>query len=127
MSFSHVISQNVGGDASGLTRSKSYTGSSETDLSESISVGTDTPLVVAIDVSAVKSFYVVSDRQVTLETNNASAPTNTLTLKAGVPYLWNTDSYDTFKLTGDVTIIYVTNASGGTAQLEFRILQDATP
>lgn len=127
MAYSHTNTKAIVTAGGGLTYSKSYSGSAEVNISETIAVGTDTAVNCAIDVSAVKSFYVVSDKAITLETNSASSPTNTLVLKAGVPYTYDTDSYDTFKLTGDVTVIYVTNASGGDAALELRCVQDSTP
>lgn len=128
MAFSHTTAINLASASGTLERTKAYSGSSETNLSESVvTASTDLAITCAIDVSAVKSFYVVSDQAVTLETNSGSSPTNTLTLVAGVPYQWNTDSYNTFKLTGDVTVIYVTNASGSTAAIELRCIQDATP
>lgn len=111
-----------------LTDSKSYSGSSFLELEESVANGsTDLAIVVAIDVSAVKAFYIISDVAMTIETNSGSSPTNTLSLVAGVPYLWTTDSYNTFKLTGDVTVMYATNASGSAGTLKLRVLQDATP
>lgn len=127
MAFSHTITVAVQPASAGVSRSKSYSGSQETSLSETIAVGTDTPIYTQIDVTAVKSFYIVSDRAVTLETNDGSSPDDTLVLKAGVPYIWNTDSYDTFQLTADVVVIYVTNASGASANIEMRCIQDATP
>ncbi len=77
---------------------------------------TDQLAVAALDVSAVKSFILISDKAISFETNATNhAGGNIITLKANVPYVWNTDSYDTFQLTADVTAIYLTNASGATA------------
>ncbi len=111
-----------------IRASKTYTGTGWAGFDESIANGqTDKQVVVAIDVSAVKSIVILSDQAVTLETNSGSTPTNTLSLVAGVPYVWNTDSYDTFKLTGDVTAVYITNSSGAAARVQLDALLDATP
>jgi hypothetical protein len=111
-----------------VTGSKQYTGSSKVSLDETVASGsTDLLINVAIDVSAVKSFILLSDQAVTIETNNGAAPDNTIVLVANVAYVWTTDSYDTFKLTVDVTKIYVTNASGSTATIKLEALVDATP
>lgn len=128
MSFSHNVTFSVrrGGDDP-VSETLTFSASSEANFDETIAVGTDTVLNIAIDVSAVKSFFIVSDRAVTIETNNGGSPTNTLTLAAGVPYVWNTSSADTFKLTGDVTKYYVTNASGGSARIQQYCIQDSTP
>ena len=128
MAFSHTVSYSVAASSGTLSRSKSYTGSSQVEVSESVADSeTDYDIVVAIDVSAVKSFYIVSDQTVTVETNSGSEADDTLSLVAGVPYVWNTDSYDSFQLGTDVTVLYVTNASGSTANIELRCVMDATP
>ena len=128
MAFSHTVSYSVAASSGTLQRSKSYSGSGQVEISESVADSeTDYDIAVAIDVSAVQSFYIVSDQAVTVETNDGSSPDDTIALVAGVPYVWNTDSYDSFLLTADVTVIYVTNASGATANIEIRCVQDATP
>jgi hypothetical protein len=99
-----------------------------TELSESVATAsTDTLIAVSIDVSAVKAFYLVSSAAITVETNSGSAADDTLSLVAGQPYVWHTGSYDTFLLGTDVTGLYITNASGSTAAIELRVIQDATP
>lgn len=128
MSFTHVVSQSIDSGAGAITKSKTYTNSGRISISEDIATAiTDGPIIVAIDVSAVESFLLVSNQDVTIETNNATTPSDTINLLAGVPYIWTTDSYDTLKLTVDVTIIYVTNASGATATIQIEALVDATP
>ncbi len=128
MAFTHAVTVGVQPSGGGVSRTASYSASSELAMTETIAdSSTDYEITTSIDVSAVKSFYVVSDRAVTLETNSGSSPADTISLKAGIPYIWNTDSYDTFKLGTDVTAIFITNASGGTATLELRCIQDATP
>lgn len=111
-----------------LKPSKTYSASYEVNLAETIANGsTDFSIPCALDVSAVKSIWISCDVAVTVETNSGSAPDNTLVLKAGIPYIWNTDSYDTFKLTADVTSLKITNASGSAASLLIHAIQDATP
>ncbi len=95
---------------------------------EPIAVGTNIPVGLSLDVSAVESCIIYSDRVVTIKTNSSGSPTDTLVMKAGIGYRWNKDSYDTFKLTGDITGgLYVTNASGGGALLTFHAVIDPTP
>ncbi len=88
---------------------------------------TDQLLTLSLDVSAVKAFYIVSDQNITIETNNASTPTDTINLVANRPYEWDTDSYDSFLLTADVTAIYLTNASGSTATVYLEAVVDPSP
>ena len=81
-----------------------------------------------IDVSQVVACYLSSTKAVTLETNATDASGgNTITLAADVPYMWNTGSPDTLKLTADVTKIYVSNASGSAATVSALIVQDGSP
>ena len=123
-----TIKRSVTTGSGTTTDNTDYTGTAVTLVDESVTTGqTDFLINVAIDVSAVKAFYLVSDQAVTIETNSGSAADNTIVLVANVPYVWHTSWYDAFLLTIDVTKIYVTNASGSTATIEMRVLQDATP
>lgn len=128
MSYSHIVVDSVDAGDGEIKKTNTYTASSRVSVSESVTTGqTDFAISVAIDVSAVKSFFLCSDYAVTVETNNGTTPDDTITLVAGVPYKWNTDSYDTFQLGTDVTAIYVTNASGSTATIQLEAIVDATP
>jgi len=89
---------------------------------------TDQQLTVAIDVSAVKGFLIVSEGgALTVETNNGTTPDDTLVLPAGRPYEWDTDSLDSFLLTADVTDLFLTNASGAAATLYAWAVVDPSP
>jgi len=87
---------------------------------------TDQEIECALDVSKVKSFYLVSDQDVTFETNNGAAADDTIALKADEPYVWHTNSYDSFLLDTDVTAVFITNASGATATIHMVALLDGT-
>lgn len=126
MAYSHVYT--VKFSAASAEKQNTYSASANCELSETVADSTTNLLMnIAIDVSAVTSFYMCSDKALTVKTNSSGSPDNTIVLKANVPYIWNSDSYDTFKLTADVTKIYVTNASGASAALEIHCLQDSTP
>lgn len=128
MAFTYTPEWNITAASGRTAKSKAYSGSQIVELDESVADSqTDSQINVAIDVSAVKTFYVVSDQNVTLETNSGSTPADTIALKADVPYVWTTDSYDSFLLGTDVTAIFITNASGSTAAITLRALIDATP
>lgn len=81
----------------------------------------------ALDVSACSSFYLVSDQDVTFETNDGSSPGDSIALKANEPYVWHDSSYDSFLLGTDVTSVFITNASGSTATIYCVALYDLTP
>ena len=82
---------------------------------------------IAIDVSQVKTFFIVSTQDVTVETNDGSTPDNTLSLVANEPYIWHVSALDTFQLDTDVTAMYITNASGAEATVYVDVVEDTTP
>lgn len=92
-------------------------------------VVTDTEFDLAIDVSAVKSFYILATQDTTLETNAVDATGgNTLNLVANWPYFWGSVlSYNTFKLTSDVTKMFFTKAATGVCNVTVRCIVDASP
>lgn len=84
-----------------------------------------------LDVSAVKSFYLNSSQDVLLDTNvitpNPGVDGNVISLLADIPYVWHVNSYDSFLLTLDVTVLYFTNTSGAVATIDCVALYDASP
>ncbi len=103
--------------------------SGEAAISEAVPANTtNLHLTLALDQSALKSFYAVSDEAVTIKTNSSSAPDDTLTLVAGVPMWWPGSPAGSCPITADVSAgIYVTNATANAATLTIFALQDATP
>lgn len=88
---------------------------------------TDQEVPLAIDVSQVKAILFLATVDMTVETNDGSSPSNTLSLTANRPYIWYANALDTFQLTVDVTKLYVSNSSGAAGVLSIAGLQDATP
>lgn len=129
MAASHVLGINWNGGGISLSKSITSSATGEVNINaESIATAeTDYEIIWACDVSALTSLYIVSTQDVTFETNDGVAPDNTIALRADEPYIWHTNSYDSCLLTVDVTSIFITNASGATATLDIRSLQDATP
>lgn len=128
MSYTHSLTEIVDPGGTPISATNSFSGSSHVQVSETVTTGqTDVQINVALDVSAIKSIIIKSDKAVTLETNSGSAAANTINLLANVPYIWNTNSYNTCLLTTDVTAIFITNASGSTATITLDAILDATP
>jgi len=110
------------------SKSTTYSASLLVELDESIpDATTDQEILATIDVTAVKAFFLTSDQAITIETNSATVPDDTIVLVANKPYVWFTGAYDAFLLGTDVTTLYVTNASGAAAALQMWALVDATP
>ena len=130
MEFTHTLKRDwVGPSGRQITADKTYSGDAQASVSQSIPDSeTDFEVTFTLDVSAIQSIYIKSDQDLTLETNDGTTPTDTIDLKAGVPYIWHTGSYFTNLLTADITAnIFLTNASGSAAKLEIEVVTDPTP
>jgi hypothetical protein len=129
MSFTHTITTGWGnGGAAAITQAVSKTAGQEINIDETIAdTTTDGLVALAIDVSQLESAFILSDQDLTLETNSGSAADATISLKANEPLIWRKATYfvNPFGST-DVTALYVTNASGSSASLRARLLIDPT-
>ena len=103
-----------------------FTGAANLEVDETFPQGNDQGLVMTLDVSQVKAFWIQSDQNCTIETNSSGAPTNTLSLLANKPYVWYEGAYDAFKLTADVTQLFVTVPGATSANIKIRALYDPT-
>lgn len=90
-----------------------------------VSPSTDKLVTVMIPVSQLKTFYLASDQDVTVETNNSSAPQETFNLKANKPVVWFT-GMSAAPIAGNVTALYITNSSGATATVKLLAGWDPT-
>lgn len=128
MAFTHTLTKQIQTPEGTVSQAVAVTGSSVVAIDEAVAnSATNFQINVAIDVSALKSIYIVSDQAVTMETNSGSSPNETLNLLAGVPYEWQAGGYFTNLLETDITAVFITNASGATANVSLRALLDATP
>lgn len=86
---------------------------------------TNVQIDIALDVSQMKSAFLMCTAACTLKTNSTSAPDATITLAAGAPIPWVAAWGGTNPYGGtDVTKVYATCADGGTLYL-FHVV-DAT-
>lgn len=110
------ISQTVVIEADGETNRNITVPANQTDLAVNLDV----------DVSAMKSLYIHSDKALTIQTNDGTTPDDTITVAANSPVIWYTGCGWDSPLSADVTgTIYVTNTDA--ALLKIRILTDSTP
>lgn len=121
------ITVDVGGVS--VTSSNQVTGSGAVIVNENIpDESVDLEVVVPLDFSALKIFYMESDQDLTIETNSASEPDDTIALTAGQPILYSSDMGESANpFSADVTTLYVANASGSDATLKIQALTDVTP
>lgn len=79
-----------------------------------------------IDISQIVLVAIEASTDTTVKTNSSGSPTDTLSLKANVPLIWQTgDPAGQMFLSGDATKFYITNAAVST--VKFAALMDTTP
>lgn len=128
MSFTATVTERVTIGTSTIENINTYTDSAQLLIDEAVADSeTDYEIALVMDVSEIATVYIVSDQAVTLEFNNSTTGVPEIVLVAGVPYMWHTNSYFTNLLATDITTLYVTNASGETANLQLRFIYDSTP
>jgi len=87
---------------------------------------TDQALGLAFTLADVKGLFIWSDKDLTLETNSSSVPQESLAQKANTWTVWTPNSLFTLAdlFAGNVTNVFVTNASGAIAQLVIGVLKN---
>lgn len=130
MAFSQNMNIISSGAGSVINGSKTYTGDGHQQLEIDLATNeTDTLVNFELDVSQIKALMMLADNDLTVETNSASSPVDTIALLAGVPYIEvGDDTYFTKLLTTDVTSLILTNASGTkTVKFKLSVITDSTP
>lgn len=106
-----------------VSASKAYTADGSSSHEVTIADGaSDQVVLLPIDSSQIKVFYMHSDQDVTVETPVDSA----VILKANVPYLWTVDSIDAFIFYGETDRLLVSNSSGSSATFFVEQLYDSS-
>lgn len=130
MGFTHRFNATYqAGNEAAIGSVVEVTGESEANLS-GISVAAaspDTQVILGLRAAGLKTLYILSDKDLTVETNDGTTPDDTISVKANVPYLWSLASGVTCPITVDVVDVFLTNTGTGTATVHIRALQDATP
>ena len=71
--------------------------------------------------ATLRSIFLLSGRDATLELNSPTSPTQTIALKAGIPLEWEaTSGYHANPITASFSGVYVTTAAA--ARVQIRIL-----
>lgn len=90
-------------------------------------VTNDVEVAAVFSVASLKMVFILSDKDVTLETNSSSAPDQTISLLANKPLFWYEGAYHANPFTDDVTKFFFSNAGATDANVRIRILRDGTP
>jgi hypothetical protein len=103
--------------------SKAYVGNEENDFDGTVAASTTNQTeTLVVTVANIQSLLLLSDQALTIKTNSATSPQDTITLKANVPIIWNTDSWDAKPFSGNVTNLFLTNGGSTLANVKIRIL-----
>lgn len=128
MAFSHKITEthstNEGVIAS---RTVTVTDEAEVGYDDVVAPGAvDVAANVAFPFAGIKALCLVSDKAVTIKTNDAGTPGNTIALAAGVPLIWYVGARGANPFTADVTELFLSNAGGVAANVKIRVLVHVT-
>ena len=131
MAFTHTLIVAWQSGGSTIDGRVSSVGGLEVNVDEAIPENaTDLQVAFALDVSQLKSLFIMSDKAIVIKTNSSSAPDNTFEIAADTPWMWNSGSGQALTdtsgaaVSSDVTKIYVTVTDA--AALKIRALVDPT-
>lgn len=131
MSYSLRFRSVVSGDiASAVDKTVTLTADGLTERSFTVAASTtDQQVIIAFTQAALKGFYIVSDQDITLETNATDhTGGNQIDLVANQPYVWYNGCLAAKLFTNDVTTMYfTTGAITAAANVKMVVLHDATP
>ena len=129
MAETHTIIQTYQRPGAEVKGSAQYSGESVVAIvDQSVPAdSTDLELQVNLDVSQIVAIILSSDVDLQIETNAVDATGgNTLSIAAGSPYVWTTDSLDSLLLTLDVDSMFLTTGAVGTGTFNMVALLDPT-
>lgn len=130
MAFTHYLNrvyQTSGGSVSNIA---TLSGDAEDARSVALTLpATDVEVVLGIEYAGLKGLYILSTIAATINTNDVAggSPDDTIAVAANVAYCWTHQDGSANPLSADVTKLYITTVGTGTATMEIRVLQDATP
>lgn len=129
VSFTDKLTVSYTGNGTAVTSAIiSKTADADAGFDNTIADGTTNGEVdVAFTVSGLAMCILTSDRAVTVKTNSTGSPQETINLAAGAPLIYYSGGPWAIPFAGAVTKMYISNASGGAAHVQFRALYDSTP
>lgn len=114
----HSKTARSGGSGFFFERVKTSSPKIETKLEQSIpDASTNLAISFFVESTGLKSFLIWSDRVITVKTNSSGAPQETFSLNGLDATSW-IEGEASPPIAGDVTQLFVTNASGGAALLK---------
>jgi hypothetical protein len=72
-----------------------------------------------VTISNLRAMCLVCDQHVVIRTNSIGSPQETISLVAGKPLTWDTDESRAVPFAGNITALYLTNATNIDANFDF--------
>ncbi len=125
--FTWTFGVNLHTDAGTITSTTdSYTSDTDTNFVGTFNAGaSNSEIDIAATLANLKALYLYADQDMTVKTNSAGSPADTIALKAKKQIVWNTDSFSAKPYTTNVTKLYVSCTA--TTVLRVGFLADQTP
>jgi len=125
--FTWTFGVNLHTDAGTITSTTdSYTADTDTSFVASFNASSvNSEVDVTATLANLKALYLYADADMTVKTNSATSPGDTIALKAKKQVAWNTDSIFAKPYTTNVTKLFVSCTN--TAVLRVGFLADQTP
>lgn len=127
MAVTHSIRYSYNDGSETINNTVTETSEAEINIDLSAPIANDTQVAFAAVRSRMKMFFMVSDQDLTVETNSSSAPDDTISLIANVPFIWHNTGPEANPFSADITALFLTNASAAAAAFKLRMVIDATP
>jgi hypothetical protein len=123
MSFTHTLGVTYKtGEGTVISVNQNYVADGQMDIDDIVPPSTtnkeyDLPITLA----NVKSLVISSDQALTIKTNSSVTPSDTITVKAGIPITWNTDNINSIPFATNVAKMFITNGGSNSANLKVRV------
>lgn len=114
MSITHKQSLSVTPTSSGsVSGTITEVGANEVVIDDAVAASqTNLLRAVSFTQSLVQSIIMLASTDLTVKTNSSGSPTDTISLKAGIPLIWSKSSaYFTCPFSANVTAFYLTNST----------------
>lgn len=122
MAISHTLTRNWNDGVGSIGGSETVSWGAGPQIDEAIpSNQTDLLVAFAFTNAKLKAIIITADVNMTIKTNSSGSPQETLTILAGVPFMWSLTASSigaaASPFAGNVTALYVTNTTAGTLRI----------
>lgn len=127
--ITHQITRKWSAGGSTISKTETKTGSGEQNIDQAVDADeTDLLVSFALDVSTLKSIFIVANKDMTVTPHDSSdVAMDSVDLQSGVPYEWTDGSGLDNPFADDIGSLHVANLESAEGLLQIRSLYDSTP